>query len=277
MIVLVTGCRSGFGLHTAVAAARAGHTVYAGLRSLGTSAALERASDGLDVTPVQLDVTDPQQREAVVQRILERHGRIDALVNNAGVALGGYWEEVTEDEVRKVFEVNVLGLWALTRLVLPGMRARRSGHIVQVSSASGRIALPGLGIYAGSKFALEGMSEALRHELAPFGVQVAIVEPGPYRTDMTTGPNRTVATAVGDTDSPYRAQHARAEALFERVARSMGDPRDVADRIVRILATARPRLRHPMGWSARLRLFATWLLPFWVWERVVGALTAPRD
>lgn len=276
MIVLITGCRSGFGLHTAVRAARAGHTVFAGLRDLSTRQALDAACAGLNVTPVQLDVTDAEQRSSVVQQILDRHGRLDALVNNAGVALGGFWEEVSEAELRKVFEVNVFGVWALTQLVLPGMRAQGFGHIVQVSSASGRIALPGLGIYAGSKFALEGMSEALRHEVGPFGIRVTLVEPGPYRTDMTAGPNRTLASAAADPDSPYAANHARAEALFERIARSMGDPHDVADRIVRILGMQHPRLRHPMGLSARLRLLATWLLPFSMWERVVRSLTAPR-
>ena len=276
MIVLVTGCRSGFGLHTAVLLAREGHVVYAGLRDLSTRAELDRACAGLAVTPVQLDVTDPEQRLGVMQQILGQHGRIDALVNNAGVALGGVWEEVSEAEVRRVFEVNVFGVWALTQQVLPVMRAQGSGHIVQVSSASGRIALPGLGVYAGSKFALEGMSEALRHEVGPLGIQVTLVEPGPYRTDMTTGPNRTLAAAAARPDSPYAANHARAEALFDRISRSMGEPQDVAHRIVRILATRHPRLRHPMGLSANVRLFATWLLPFALWERLVRALTAPR-
>lgn len=276
MVVLITGCRSGFGLLAAVSAARAGHTVYAGLRDLSTSGNLEAAAAGLDVVPVQLDVTDAAQREAVVADIEARHGRVDALVNNAGVALGGYQEEVTEAEVRKVFEVNVLAVWALTQRVLPGMRAAGFGHIVNVSSVSGRIALPGLGVYAGSKFGLEGMSESLRHELRPFGVQVTLVEPGPYRTDMTTGPNRRLTEAAGAPDSPYAAYSARAEALFDRISKSMGDPQVVADRIVDILDDPRPRFRHPMGTSAKLRLVATWALPFGVWERIVAWLTRPR-
>ncbi len=275
MIVLVTGCRSGFGLLTAVSAARAGHTVYAGLRDLSTRADLDAASQGLAVTPVQLDVTNEAQRESVVAEIIAKHGRIDALVNNAGIALGGYQEEVTEAEVRRVFEVNVLAVWALTQQVVGGMRERRFGHIINVSSASGRIALPGLGIYAGSKFALEGLSESLRHELSPFGVQVTVVQPGPYKTDMTQGQNRRLTEAASSADSPYAAYNRKAEALFNRIASSMGDPQDIADRIVDILDEDRPRFRHPMGLSAKARLFATWLLPFSVWEWVVGRLTRP--
>jgi len=277
MVVLITGCRSGFGLRAAITAARAGHTVYAGLRDLSTRAALDGAAAGLELHPVQLDVTDAAQREAVVAQILQEQGRIDALVNNAGVALGGYLEEVTEAELRRVFEVNVMGVWALTALVLPGMRAQGSGHIVNVSSVSGRIAMPGLGVYAGSKFALEGMSEALRHEVAPFGVRVTLVEPGPYRTDMTAGPNRTLTANARSVQSPYAAYSARSEALFDRIAASMGDPQDVADRIVSILGQRRPRFRHPMGSSAVVRLALRWLAPFALWEAMVAWLTRPRE
>jgi NAD(P)-dependent dehydrogenase (short-subunit alcohol dehydrogenase family) len=277
LIVLITGCRSGFGLRAAVSAAQAGHTVYAGLRDLSTRTELDQASRGLDVHPVQLDVTRADERAAVFRQIVERHGRLDALVNNAGVALGGYLEEVSEAEVRTVFEVNVLAVWALTQLVLPGMRVRGLGHIINISSVSGRIAMPGLGVYASSKFALEGMSEALRHEVAPFGVQVTLVEPGPYRTDMTTGARRSLVASVSSSDSPYAAYSARSVELFERVSGSLGNPQDVADRIVAILGRTRPRLRHPMGASAYARLTLRWWLPFGWWQLLVGWLTRPRS
>ncbi len=276
MVVLITGCRSGFGLLAAVSAARAGHTVYAGLRDLSTAGELRRRSDKLDVRPVQLDVTSEHDRNRVIEAIVAEHGGIGGLVNNAGVALGGFQEEVTEAEVRKVFEVNVFGVWALTRLVLPHMRSAGLGYIVNVSSVAGRIALPGLGIYAASKHAMEGMTESLRHEVAPLGIRVALVEPGPYRTDMTDGPNRTLTGAALDPSSPYAARVARAEELFERVSKNMGDPQDVADRIVDILGEPRPRLRHPLGPSARARLAFRWLFPFSVWELAVARLTRPK-
>lgn len=275
MIVLITGCRSGFGLLTAVSLARAGHTVYAGLRDLSTQDTLVEASQGLDVHPVQLDVTDAADRDTVVKAILDKHGRIDALINNAGVALGGYYEELQEHEVRKVFEVNVFAVWALTQAVLPSMRQHGFGYVVQVSSAGGRMALPGLSAYAGSKFALEGMTESLAHEVAPFGIRVVLIEPGPYRTDMTAGKNRTLSVSAKSTEGPYAPYRAAAEALFDKVAARMGDPQDVADHIEAVLDQSSPRLRHPLGASAKLRLVFRWLFPFSWWAFVVARLTRP--
>ncbi|MCZ7687032.1 MAG: SDR family NAD(P)-dependent oxidoreductase [Sandaracinaceae bacterium] len=203
MIVLCTGCRSGFGLSIAVSAARAGHTVYAGLRDLSTGDRLAEATRGLDVRPIQLDVVDPEERRAAVDRVLDEHGRIDALINNAGVPLGGFQEQIEEDELRRLFEVNVFAAWALTKLCLPSMRERREGIVVNITSMAGRQAMPGLGAYAGSKFALEGMTEALRHEMRPFGVRVVLVEPGPYKTDIFAR-NRVVARAAEGGRRPLR-------------------------------------------------------------------------
>lgn len=275
MVVLITGCRSGFGLRAAVTAAKRGHTVYAGLRDLSTAGRLREAAAGLAVHPVQLDVTDAAQRQAVVSAILETHGRLDALVNNAGILLGGNIEMLSEDEVRRVFEVNVFAVWALTRAVLPAMRQAGDGVIINVSSASGRIALPGLGAYAGSKFALEGMTESLRHEVAPFGVRVALIEPGPYRTDMMAR-NRSVARNADRPDNPYAPYNARAEAVFQRSQASHGDPQDVADRIVSLLDRPAFPLRHPMGLSAKVRLAFVRLVPFGLWEALLRRVLAPR-
>ena len=176
MIVLCTGCRSGFGLLIAVTAARAGHTVYAGLRDLETQADLVKLAGNLDVRPVQLDVTNAEERETVVREIVEEHGRLDALINNAGRALGGFIEQIAEDELRRLFDVNVFAAWELTKTCLPHLRASRDGIVINITSMAGRQAMPSLGGYAGSKFALEGITEALRHEMRPFGVRVVLVE-----------------------------------------------------------------------------------------------------
>ncbi len=273
MIVLITGCRSGFGLLTAVAAAKAGHRVYAGLRDLTTADELNRATQGLAVEPVQLDVTLADQREQVVASILEREGRIDALVNNAGVALGGFQEQVADDELRRVFEVNVFGLWALTKCVLPTFRSQRSGIVVNVSSMAGRMAMPGLGIYAGSKFAVEGMSESLRHEMRPFGVRVALVEPGPYETDIFTR-NRGMCRGAADRQGPYAGVQTKLEAFMEkRFAKGgLGNPNEVSDLIVGLLTNPSPRLRYPLGPSTTARLWMRKLLPFWAEEKVLDRL-----
>ncbi|MFM2248043.1 MAG: hypothetical protein RL071_4118 [Pseudomonadota bacterium] len=270
MIVLVTGCRSGFGQNIALRAARAGHTVYAGLRDLSTAGPLVEAAKGLPVHPIALDVVNAAQREAAVARIISEQGRIDALINNAGVAIGGPLEDLEEDEVRHVFEVNVFGLWALTNAVLPHMRAQKSGIIQNISSVSGRMALPGLGAYAASKHALEGMTEALRVELAPFGVRVVIIEPGPYKTDIL-GRNRALGRKAQRPDSPYADLSARSDALFAKVSASAEDPEDVAERCVDLLTDPSPALRHPMGKSARMRLLARWALPDGVIEAVTKA------
>jgi len=260
VVTLVTGCRSGFGLLTAVAAGRAGHTVYAGLRDLSTAGALREACQGLDVHPVQLDVTDPAQREAVIADIEARHGALDALVNNAGIMIGGAVEEFSEEELRRLFEVNLFGLWALTRRTLPAMRGRGQGIIVNVSSMAGRAGAPSMGMYAASKHALNGMSEAMRLELYPHGVRVTLVEPGPYRTDIFSR-NLQVCAAAQAADSPYREMLDATEAIAEAVHRRAGDPQEVADRIVALIADPNPPLWNPMGPSTWPRRLLRWLLP----------------
>jgi len=269
----VTGCRSGFGLLIAVSAAKAGHTVYAGLRDLSTKDELVRSSEGLDVRPVQLDVTDRAQQDQVVGLILEAHGRIDALVNNAGIGVAGFLEQLEESEIRRMFDVNVFSVWALTKRCLPAMRAQGDGIVIQISSMAGRQALPGLGAYAGSKHALEGMTEALRHEMRPFGVRVVSVEPGPYRTDIV-GRNRRVTKKAESDSGPYVAFQRRLEQVFEKMEPRLGDPQEVADLVVGLLDDPRPRLRYPLGPGVLARLWARRLLPFEgvekIMERMLG-------
>ncbi|MBX2802520.1 MAG: SDR family NAD(P)-dependent oxidoreductase, partial [Myxococcales bacterium] len=152
-VVLITGCGSGFGRLAALEAARRGHIVYAGLRSMSSASDLRAAATGLDVIPLPLDVTVAEQRTAAVERILTEQGGLDGLVNNAGVALGGFLEDVDEDEIRHLFEVNVFGAWALTKACLPALRQADRATVVMISSLSAVMALPGLGAYAASKFA----------------------------------------------------------------------------------------------------------------------------
>lgn len=265
MILLITGCRSGFGLLASVEAARRGHTVYAGLRSLDTADRLREAAGGLPVHPLQLDVTDPAQREAALARVLDEQGRLDGLVNNAGIALGGFLEQLDDDELRRQLDVNFFSVVALTRAALPALRASR-GAIVSVSSMSGRMAMPSLGAYAASKFALEAAMEAWRHELRPFGVRVSLVEPGPYKTDIFER-NRLVGRHVRDPDSLYAPLVASVEAAFDRNAEAaMGDPLDVARKIVALLEHPAPPLRCPMGRISNLRIAARALLPWSLYE-----------
>jgi NAD(P)-dependent dehydrogenase (short-subunit alcohol dehydrogenase family) len=268
MIVLVTGCRSGFGLLIAVACARAGHTVYAGLRDLDTASDLKAAAGKLPVFPVQLDVTRAEERESVVAAIEAKHGAIGGLINNAGVALGGFLETLQEEELRRLFDVNLFAVHALTKRCLPAMRAAGVGVIVNISSTSGILALPGLGAYASSKFALEGMTEAWRQELKPFGIQTYLVEPGPYKTDIW-GRNRTVGADGFTPDGPYAIYETRMDQLARTYEDKAGDPQEVAAAVLRLLSGTEIALRHVMGPAARLRFYAKRLLPFaWI-ERLI--------
>jgi len=276
MVVLVTGCRSGFGLLTAVEAAKRGHVVYAGLRDVATADPLREASVGLDITPVALDVTRAEDIEAVVGRILDEQGRLDALVNNAGVALGGALEQVDEDEIRKVLDVNVVGLWALTKACLPAMRAQRSGTIVNVGSVSGLVAMPGLGVYATSKFALEGMTESWRHELMPFGIRMTVVEPGPFKTDIW-GRNRALSRHALDPDSPYAPMVDKLESMVAKVAQDRAeDPQIVADAIVDLIGRpGRLPAQKLLGRSGWIRVGAKRLLPRAWFEGIIQRALRP--
>ncbi|MGY3340911.1 NAD(P)-dependent dehydrogenase (short-subunit alcohol dehydrogenase family) [Streptomyces filamentosus] len=180
---LITGANSGFGRAFTEAAVASGDVVVAGARRVDTLDDLVAAHPGR-VDAVTLDVTDHSAVEQVVREVAERHGRIDVLVNNAGRTHVGSVEETSDAELRSLFDVHVFGPAALTRAVLPYMRARRSGAIVQLSSVGGQMSMAGFGAYSATKFALEGMSEALAAEVNPLGIHVLIVEPGAFRTSL---------------------------------------------------------------------------------------------
>ena len=178
----ITGASRGFGLEITREALRRGHRVVAAARRPDTiRAALPEA--GPDLLPVELDVTDEGLVSRAVDEALQRFGRIDVLVNNAGRGLLGAVEEVSDGEAREVFDINVFGLLAVTRAVLPTMRQQRAGTIVNMSSSGGFNGRTGWGVYSATKFAVEGITEALRHELAPLGVRATAIEPGGFRTD----------------------------------------------------------------------------------------------
>jgi len=182
----ITGASRGFGLEIAKEALSRGDSVVATARDpRAVLDAIPNAGDQL--LAVALDVSDPAQIDAAVDAAITRFGRIDALINNAGRGLVGSVEETSDAEARAIFDVNVFGLLAVTRAVLPHMRAARSGLIVNLSSVGGFVAWPGWGVYAATKFAVEALSEAMTHELAPLGIRSVAIEPGPFRTDFLDG------------------------------------------------------------------------------------------
>jgi len=267
-VVLVTGCRSGFGLGIAAALIEGGHTVYAGLRDVATAEGLTAACSGPGTLHVvQLDVTSAADRDAVAARIAKDGAGLDCLVNNAGVGLGAFCEQIDEDEFRQVFDVNVIGLWATTKAALPLLRSSR-GSVINIGSMQGVLAFPGMSAYAASKFAVEGLSESLRHEMGPFGVRVHLVQPGPFKTDIFTR-NRREGRNLRDPASVYAPILQRMDARVEEHTGRAGDPAEVTRRVVELVQGRHTALRHPVGPGARARVWIRNLVPFGVVEWVV--------
>jgi NAD(P)-dependent dehydrogenase (short-subunit alcohol dehydrogenase family) len=238
---LITGASSGFGRAMAEAALAGGDTVVAAVRR---PAALDYllAAYPDQASTIEWDVTDTARATDVVNQAVFLHERIDVLVNNAGRYLVGAVEETTEAELRELMDLQFFGPAALIRAVLPHMRARRSGAIVQISSMGGRTTFAGTGAYSATKFALEGLSEALAQEVAPFGIKVLIVEPGTFRTRAIAALRQTAAhPAYADIVGPFR------QAVPTMDGRQPGDPAKAAAAIITALDSDKPPLRLLLG------------------------------
>jgi NAD(P)-dependent dehydrogenase (short-subunit alcohol dehydrogenase family) len=270
-VVLVTGCSSGIGRATATRLAGHGWRVYASARRLESVADLEQQG----CVPLALDVTDEMSMRAAVDRVEAADGAIAVLVNNAGYSLSGAVEETPLEEVRRQFETNLFGLVRLTQLVLPAMRERRWGKIVNLSSMGGRLTFPGGGFYHASKHALEALSDALRFEVAGFGIDVIVIEPGLIRTRFAETAAAGIAPSTGvyaDFNRSVAEQTVRAyDSAFGRLG---GEPETVARTIERAITARRPRTRYPVTMSARLFLGLHVLLPDRAWDRIVGGSLA---
>ncbi len=251
--VLITGCSTGFGKLAALTFARQGHTVFASMRNLDKAGPLEAAAaaDGLKVAVVQLDVDDAASVARAVSEVVADAGAIDIVVNNAGMEVRGPIEQVSDGEARRQFDTNVFGLLGVVRAVLPAMRDRGSGVIVNVSSIGGLVSAPFAGLYSASKHAVEAITEALHYEVRPFGVRVAVIEPGGFATDF--GANAIEASAF-TAASPYRASADRFAVALATLAPDgePGDPQLVADTIVRVATDADAPLRTLVGSDAEL-------------------------
>jgi NAD(P)-dependent dehydrogenase (short-subunit alcohol dehydrogenase family) len=238
---LITGASSGFGRAVAEAAVAAGDVVVAAARRVAALDDLVAAHPG-QVEALPLDVTDVAAIEATVPDVIARHGRIDVLVNNAGRTHVGAVEETTDAELRDLLDVHLLGPAALTRAVLPHMRARRSGAIVQMSSIGGQLSFAGFGAYSATKCALEGLSEALAAEVGPLGIKVLVVEPGAFRTGLFA--NNSASTSI----AAYNSTAGQTRRMIDSSAgRQPGDPARAAAAIITALDAEQTPLRLPLG------------------------------
>jgi NAD(P)-dependent dehydrogenase (short-subunit alcohol dehydrogenase family) len=267
--VIVTGCSSGIGRATALDLVQHGWTVYATARRLESVAELE--AEGCRT--LALDVTDERSMRDAVDAVLDREGRIGALVNNAGYSQSGAIETVSPEDLRRQFETNVFGLMRMSQLVLPSMREAGAGRIVNIGSMGGRLTFPGGGVYHATKYAVEALSDALRFEVAGFGVRVALIEPGLIRTGFAEA---AVATVDHD-EGPYAAFNAHVAhttvSTYESgpIGKLGGDPEDVAKVVRKALETKRPRARYTVTPSAKLLIAQRRVTPDGAWDRLMAA------
>ena len=261
--VFITGATAGIGRHAALAFATRGHRVIASGRNRVALDTLRAQAPHIDV--VQLDVTDATSvADAVteVDRLTDGRG-VDVLVNNAGYGLAGPLAEVTDAKLREQFDVNVFGLMNVTRAMLPKMMARRSGRILNVSSLSGRMSLPLFGAYHATKWAVETMSDSLRMELRPFGIQVVVIEPGTIRTEFADRTRRE-ATSAEEAGSPYAPVYARLHTLADQMMAQAVGPEVISNAMLRAAEARSPRARYAAPFHGVLGMYLIRALPTWL-------------
>ena len=273
-VVLITGASSGIGRATAELLAGRGHRVFGGVRGPATT----RPLAGVELVP--LDVRDQASVKACVEEVLSRAGRIDVLINNAGVNLVGAIEETSIGQAQALFDTNVIGVLRMIQAVLPGMRRQGAGQIVNISSILGFLPAPFMGVYASTKHAVEGLSESLDHEVRGFGIRVVLIEPPYTRTNL----DASAAQAEGRIDV-YAAQRRRTAAAITQNTNSAPEPRIVAEEVLRSIEGSH-RMRRPIGQAALLSWLRR-LLPAAMFEPSLrkafaldpwrkGAVTEPR-
>ena len=247
LVAIVTGSSGGIGLATSLALARNGYLTYATMRNLAKRESIQSVADKqhLPIRVVQLDVTDENSIKSAIQSILSEDGRIDLLVNNAGYALSGAFEEVGIDEIEAQYETNVFGVIRVTQAVLPIMRKQGSGRIINISSGAGRIGYPGGSAYVSSKFALEGLSESMAYEIEQFGIKTVLVEPGFVRTKI--GENMAISKKTQDPNSPYSQMMQMMSSIRGKMLENASDADLVAEVVVEAATAKEPSLRYLAG------------------------------
>ena len=255
-VAIVTGSSSGIGFETSVILARNGFHTYAAVRNLDKSQPLIDMSkkDGLSIQVIELDVSNDKSVKDAINRVLSENKRIDVVVNNAGYALVGSFEDLSMDEIKSQFETNFFGVIRVIQAVLPTMRNQRNGRIVNVSSMGGRIAIPLDSAYHGTKFALEGVSESLQYEVEQFGIKIIIIEPGAIKSNFFN--NLKMASKAQRPDSPYTQMMQKLNAGFSFMLENAPHPVEVAKVILAAVTSEDPQLRYTVGDDAAMMLQA---------------------
>lgn len=247
-VIFITGASSGLGLLTSVELARKGNQVIAAIRDLHRKVELVKLAQQHDVSDrmelVQLDVSDEEQVFRVIDEVLNKYQKIDVLINNAGVAVNGFVEELPLEKWRETFDTNFYGALACTKAVLPQMRERKSGYIINISSVAGRMGQPMWGPYVASKFALEGFSETLQQEVEEFGINVSIIEPTPFKSKAEEKRQKNFFLYE---NSPYTEQANRINEQFKQIVQHSMETIEVVQVIEDVLSEEKPKLRYPVG------------------------------
>lgn len=256
--VLVTGSNSGFGYLTALKFARNGYKVYATVRSMEREGVKEmkkiKEAEGLDIEWLIIDLTKPETILSAKSKV----SQLDVLINNAGYGLVGEIEDLDEADVAKQMDTNFAGMFRMIKAFLPIMKSQRSGHIINISSIAGIVTYARYGIYSASKFAVEGMSEALRSELKRYNIKVSMVQPGRHKTGFSKNIQKIAKEGRIERDSMLRS-------ATKKIIK-LGNPQKVADRVYKLAQQRNPRLRNYVGIDAYILKFIKWVSPGWLWD-----------
>jgi len=263
-IILITGCSSGFGFLSAIHLAKKSHQVIATMRNLTKRARLdsEITKQNLSITILPLDVTQPDSIANCLSEVEKKFGRLDVLINNAGYGIGGFFEDLSEQEFRDQMETNFFGILNVTRAALPLLRKSPAARIINISSTAGLTTTPGMGAYNASKWAVEGFSECLRQELRLHGIKVLLVEPGPYPTDILTTNTRFAAKANNSQSPNYPYTRQLYERYLKQNQTLKSDPMEIARLIEHLINAKNPAFRNICGPLAKTRAFIHRFLPW---------------
>ena len=278
-IILITGTSSGFGLVTAARLAADGHRVIATMRNLEKKTALlsevnRRGGKLAHILP--LDVTDKASIDAAIVEISEQYGYIDILVNNAGYGIGGFFEDLTEEEIRAQMDTNFFGVQNVIRAVLPLMRPRHQGKIINISSVAGFSTSPAFGAYNASKWALEGFSESLRYELKPFGIDILLINPGVYPTPIFYDNARAAKNATNSESPYYERSQALNNFVEERLKTCDKDPEDIAHLVGKLIDQKNPRFRNMPDMEAKVLFLLRKFLPFRIYSWMIQSALSQK-